>query len=148
MTVTGRPAVLYPIILTSFGGASMKKNIPKQNKQTIEGLRPNLPRFGQEIVCSCNCSSIRTKIASYADRSQAFSLISQLSFVCLKLSLCLFTSTFATIIRGSILLFSSVFIATFQLEMSSLAKTSWRKLAILDWQGISLAMAFTPKHPL
>ena len=49
MTVTGRPAVLYPIILTSFSGASMKKNKPKQNKQTIEGLRPNLPLFGQEI---------------------------------------------------------------------------------------------------
>ena len=84
----------------------MKKNIPKQNKQTIEGLRQNLPRFGQEIVCSCNCTSIRSKIASYADRSQAFSLISQLTFVCLKLSLQLFTFyTFATIIRWSILFF-------------------------------------------
>ena len=69
MTVTGRHAVLYPIILTSFSGASMKKKEQKQNKQTIEGLRPNLPRFGQEIVCSCNCTSIRTKIASYEDRS-------------------------------------------------------------------------------
>ena len=34
MTVTGRPAVLYPIILTSFSGASMKKNNkPKQNRR-------------------------------------------------------------------------------------------------------------------
>ena len=58
------------------------------------------------IVCSCNCTSIRTKIASYADRSQPFSLISQLSFVCLSLSLQAFTFyAFAIIIRGSILFF-------------------------------------------
>ena len=69
MTVTGRSVVSYPIILTSFSGASINKNKPKQKKQTIEGLRSNLPRFGQEIVCSCNCTSIRTKIASYEDGS-------------------------------------------------------------------------------
>ena len=68
-----------------------KKNLNKTNRLLKVRDQPCHALVRKVLVLAIAPLSGLIKMAFYADRSQAFSLISQLSFICLKLSLYLFT---------------------------------------------------------